>query len=178
MSLLRYTECCENPHYANLMAAAVQRLVDVGMFAKAEVMADTSLHVFDENAFRWDYLRRMIEEAHDTALIPLAKAAFPHIYGGPQKELNLGGIQAPPDKVASKHIANGYGKRCIGFAIADQRNSHLIIKQLHTARRRVQGMVEKMNDTVRVAQNANVGGLAKIERQQLFPTRMPELGED
>ena len=178
MTLLRYTECCENPHYANLMAAAVQRLVDVGMFAKAEVMADTSLHVFSEDAFRWDYLRQMIEEAHDTSLICLAKAAFPHIYGGPQRELNLGGMLAPPDKVASKYIAHGYGKRCVGFAIADQRNAYLIIRQLRLARSRVRGMVDKMNDTVRIAQNANVTGLAKSKRQMLYPSRMPEIGED
>ena len=150
---LRYEKAKQNKHYALLVEKAIIRLADYGNFSKAEVLEDCDFDLFDENTFRWDYVKRAIEEQdaeRDTELIPLALSFFKRRPSDPTIE---------PMSLAKKWIAHGHGKKTAGYCNVSEENGDLVIEQLIIKTGRANGMIKSREKTRRVGYRSGVSGL-------------------
>ena len=160
---LRFEVARASEVYCKIIEDAVTKLHDVGHFAKIDVLKATGYDVFDENEIRWDYVKRIIEEDHDTELVPLASAFFKR--------------HAREEEVVFpwRFIAQGYGKKTAGFAIVSQRNGHFVTQHLRLKRARTSGAIKGADKTLHIGQRALCNEFDRIAdmRDDVDNTTMP-----
>ena len=131
---LRYSAALASKVYLEIVMQAELRLADHGTFSKHEVVKDSGFEPF-ESEIRWDYVRRMIEEKHDTELIPLA----PSYYRRHSKQEEL--------EFTEKFVAKGNGRHTVGYCVASERNGHFVIHRLELKMRMANAFIESAERT-------------------------------
>lgn len=165
---LRYEAAKASTVYRAIIDDAIERLVDVGRFAKAEVLAATGYDVFDDEAIRWDYVKRIIEEEHDTELIPMASVFFRDGQRDGRRDKRHGSA-FPPEQFPERYIATGHGKKTAGFVIASNINGHFVVHCLKMVRGNVRGKIAKGNKTLKIGQRVGIDKLTGKKVLELPP---------
>ena len=142
--------------------------MDTGRFSKDEVLAATGYDVFDDTSVRWDYIKRIIEEDHNTELIPMASVFFRENQRMGRKDKRHGAAY-PPDRFPERYIATGYGKKTAGFVIATNENGHFVVHRLKMIRGGVRGKIKKGNRSLTIGQRAGIHRLADQRALELPP---------
>jgi hypothetical protein len=148
---LRYRIAVQSKVYQELVEETERQLVEIGHFAKINVANRAGYAaVFDD--IRWDYIRRMIEEKHNTELIPLGPAFFKrHIK---KEEVSF----------TEKFVARGNGRGTVGYAIASEQNGHFVIHRLNLKIKMSKAFADSAEDTRALA--VRVGAIKPIEPAQ------------
>lgn len=142
VKFLRFAKAQSNHVYMEIADYAVERLIANGFFIRDEVLERTGYDAgFD---IRWDYVRRIIEEKHDTELIPL----------GP-RFLSRHQLQ-DEQQFTERFIAGGNGRKCVAYANATQKNGHFILMRLKVKGRIADGLAKSVQRTVAIAQKVGV----------------------
>jgi hypothetical protein len=147
---LKMEKARSSPIYTAIIEAAVTQLHEVGQFAKQDVLDIAGCSALDESAIRWDYVKRIIEEDHNTELMPLAAAFFRRH------------AKAEEAVFPERFIATGYGKKTVGFAICSQKNGHFVTQILRTKRTRALGVRKSADTTLEHARRVDVAGMTAI----------------
>jgi hypothetical protein len=154
---LRYEKAKASKVYMEIVEQAEQRLLDHGVFNKEEVVARCGYTEISHD-LRWDYIRRTIEDGHNTELIPLAPAYFRRH----SKELEK--------SFTEKFVAKGNGRGTVGYAIASEQNGHFIIHRLKSKMKLAHSFGESAERTkaigIRVGAIPSSAPLQQIEQSK------------
>lgn len=117
MKYLRFEKAMQSKVYRELVDEAMMILSDFGVFAKQDVINRAGYDAIADD-IRWDYVRRIIEDSHDTELIPLAPRYFKrHKHDEEVRFTEL-------------YVAKGNGKKTVGYATACEENGHFVIHRI------------------------------------------------
>jgi len=173
---LRFEAAKGSPVYQTIIADAVDRLMHVGGFSKDEVLDATGYNVFDDNSIRWDYVKRIIEEDHDTDLIPMASVYFKVNQRNGRKDRRHGAA-FPPTQFPERYIATGNGKKTAGYVIASDVNGHFVVQRLKITRGHIQGKIKRGNRSLEIGKRAGIRRL-KNEDTLLIPPPLKDKDDD
>jgi len=140
----KYETTSSDPHYQAITKACVDILGTLGAFSKEEALKLAGFSLFDSESFRWDHIKRMVEEEIDNELIPLASQFFS------KTRDKRHGKEYPAEEFPGRYIAHGYGKKTMGWCVASQgRNGHFFITQLNLKREQVKGKAKAHDKLLR-----------------------------
>lgn len=114
---LRFDKAVQSKVYSEIVQECEIKLEDKGYFAKIDVIDGAGYDAIADD-IRWDYVRRMIEERHETELIPLAPSYFKRHRRDEEKQFT------------EKFVARGNGRRTVGYANASEQNGHFVIHRI------------------------------------------------
>ena len=147
---LRYETAKDDPLYKTIVRSAENILEALGAFSKEEALKQAGFAILDDSVFRWDYIKRMIEDKNDTELIPLASQFFS------AKRDKRHSTSYPPDQFPERYLAHGYGKKTAGFCTAEQRNGHFFLTQLKIKHEQVKGRAKAHDRLLRVGRTESI----------------------
>lgn len=143
---LQFKKAQASKVYREIVTEVEEALTSIGYFHKATVLTKLGYDDFDD-AIRWDYVKRMVEEQYKTELICLAEAFFKRHSKEDERHF------------PAKYTSTGHGKRAHGFAIASPENGHFVIQRLRVKHNIMLGAHKSANRLRSIAQQAGVANL-------------------
>lgn len=140
---LRYKTCLESDVYQRIVDEAVAMLEHNGVFVFTDVLEKTKLGVIAD-AIRWDYVRRIIEDRHDTDLYPLGPAYLKRH------------AKSDETRFPNKFIAGGNGRNTVAYANVSEENAHFVLVRLKRNETMAQAYDKAATRTRAVAERAGL----------------------
>jgi len=116
----------------------------------------------------------MIEEHHNTSLIPLASAYWPKGKRGDKSREDYDAH--PPPDFPNRYIAGGHGGKTAGYAIASQMNGHFVITVLQRMESQLRNSANTFNARRGIAARVRVPMLGpQLSVVGVMPTHKPRV---
>lgn len=151
---LRRDKAKECPIHMMVMEEAARQLSLHGVFEKEAVLDDMNLSAMSD-AIRWDYIREFLEEEQGCEMVPLASAYFKR---HKKNEEHVNPI---------KFIAQGYGKKTVGFAAVLPENDHLVVAKIDCKKRMANGVGEAFQKYLVAVETKRALSIATTSQDQI-----------